>query len=258
MHFHLPKPLHGWREFAGEVGIIVVGVLIALAAEQVVEKFSWRERVHQAEASMSKELSDDDGSQAYERLAMSPCIAKELARAEQALIAERDRHVAFVAPALSPPPFRTWDANAWQAAVSSGATSHMSTERMYLWSSPYALTPDMNQGSLRESQDWAELDRISAVSAHPSDAERERMMGATRPGAAGQCLPQLHDGCLSAIFARRGSARSNLLEALRHQQVASRADALLSHRSECPLSTRNRRPASRYCRRWEFQIRWKA
>ena len=37
MHFHLPKPLHGWREFAGEVGIIVVGVLIALAAEQVVK-----------------------------------------------------------------------------------------------------------------------------------------------------------------------------------------------------------------------------
>ena len=32
MHFQVPKPLHGWREFAGEVGIIVVGVLIALAA----------------------------------------------------------------------------------------------------------------------------------------------------------------------------------------------------------------------------------
>ena len=31
MHFHLPKPLHGWREFAGEVAIIVIGVLIALA-----------------------------------------------------------------------------------------------------------------------------------------------------------------------------------------------------------------------------------
>ncbi len=36
MHFHLPKPLHGWREFVGEVGIIVVGVLIALGAEQIV------------------------------------------------------------------------------------------------------------------------------------------------------------------------------------------------------------------------------
>src|SRR3982751_6817081 len=37
MHFHLPKPLHGWREFVGEVGIIVIGVLIALGAESVVE-----------------------------------------------------------------------------------------------------------------------------------------------------------------------------------------------------------------------------
>ena len=33
MHIHLPKPLHGWRAFLGEVGIIVLGVLIALAAE---------------------------------------------------------------------------------------------------------------------------------------------------------------------------------------------------------------------------------
>ena len=30
MHFHLPNPLHGWRELAGEVAIIVVGVLIGL------------------------------------------------------------------------------------------------------------------------------------------------------------------------------------------------------------------------------------
>ena len=44
MHFHLPKPLHGWREFAGEVGIIVIGVLIALGAEQIVE---WVHSQHQ-------------------------------------------------------------------------------------------------------------------------------------------------------------------------------------------------------------------
>src|SRR5689334_14307015 len=48
MHFHLPKPLHGWREFAGEVGIIVIGVLIALGAEQVVERLHHRWQVNQA------------------------------------------------------------------------------------------------------------------------------------------------------------------------------------------------------------------
>ena len=29
MHFHLPKRLHSWREFVGEIGIFVIGVLIA-------------------------------------------------------------------------------------------------------------------------------------------------------------------------------------------------------------------------------------
>lgn len=31
MHLKLPKPLHGWRAFAGEVGIVVLGVILALA-----------------------------------------------------------------------------------------------------------------------------------------------------------------------------------------------------------------------------------
>jgi hypothetical protein len=178
MHFHLPKPLHGWRDFIGEVGIIVIGVLIALGAEQIVERIVWREQVRQAETSMTQELSDDDGPQAYERLALQPCIIRQLDRAEQALIAERDRHVAFVPTALWTPPFHTWDDNAWRAAVSSQATSHMSTERMYAWSNPYALTADMNEGAVRESQDWAELERIATLPAHPSDVGRERIMAA--------------------------------------------------------------------------------
>ena len=178
MHFHLPKPLHGWRAFAGEVGIIVVGVLIALAAEQVVEGFSWKNRVQQAESSMTKEIADDDGPQAYERLAMRPCIVRELDGAEQALIAERDSGGTFVPPRLTTPPFRTWDENSWLAAISSQATSHMPTKRMYDWSAPFSLIADMNQASLRETQDWAELERIDTLAKHPSDAERERIMAA--------------------------------------------------------------------------------
>lgn len=47
MHIHLPKPLHGWREFVGEVGIIVIGILIALGGEQVVEKIHHRSQVRE-------------------------------------------------------------------------------------------------------------------------------------------------------------------------------------------------------------------
>ncbi|HWC55911.1 MAG TPA: hypothetical protein VG434_02960, partial [Sphingomicrobium sp.] len=66
MHFHLPKPLHGWREFAGEVGIIVVGVLIALGAEQVVEEWRWHRQVGEANLAFRTELGIG-ASDAYER-----------------------------------------------------------------------------------------------------------------------------------------------------------------------------------------------
>src|SRR5690348_17293239 len=38
MEFHKPKPFHSWREFLKEVGIIFLGVCIALTAEQVVQR----------------------------------------------------------------------------------------------------------------------------------------------------------------------------------------------------------------------------
>lgn len=59
MHFHLPKPLHGWRELAGEVGIIVIGVLIALGAEQVVEEWRWNQKVAVVRKSLMGELAND-------------------------------------------------------------------------------------------------------------------------------------------------------------------------------------------------------
>ena len=36
MQFHLPKPLHGWRSFLGEVGVVLLGVLLALGAQQLI------------------------------------------------------------------------------------------------------------------------------------------------------------------------------------------------------------------------------
>ena len=59
MHFHLPKPLHGWRAFFGEVGIIVLGVLIALSAEQAVDAWRWSERVAVVRNSIMRELAND-------------------------------------------------------------------------------------------------------------------------------------------------------------------------------------------------------
>ena len=42
MDIHKPKSIRNWREFLTEIGTIVLGVSIALAAEQAVEWWHWR------------------------------------------------------------------------------------------------------------------------------------------------------------------------------------------------------------------------
>ena len=59
MHFHLPKPLHNWREVAGEVGVIVIGILIAIGLEQTVEWFHHRSEVREATAKLRAEALEN-------------------------------------------------------------------------------------------------------------------------------------------------------------------------------------------------------
>lgn len=59
MRIRLPTPLHGWRAFAGEVGVIVLGVLLALAAQEVAQKISARADATELRQSMINELAMD-------------------------------------------------------------------------------------------------------------------------------------------------------------------------------------------------------
>lgn len=128
MHFHLPKPLHGWREFAGEVGIIVVGVLIALGAEQVVETLHWRQAASAARDSVAEEMQDQYFA-ASEMAIAQPCIDRQLELIEQAVIApgpyrpvpsytEGAFRFSFRGPA------RAWSDDVWQSVSNDGTVAH--------------------------------------------------------------------------------------------------------------------------------------
>ena len=51
-----PTPLKGWRVFAGEVGVIVLGVLLALGAQQVVEDLQMRGDVREFRRTIDHEI----------------------------------------------------------------------------------------------------------------------------------------------------------------------------------------------------------
>jgi hypothetical protein len=132
MHMHLPKPLHGWREFVGEVGIIVIGVLIALGAEQVLESWHWHRQANETVLAIKDELAGDY-AQAVEAASVAPCVDRQLVDLEAALVKPDFTAVpAYTDSALNRfvvrTPSRPWADSAWKAATSEGTVSHLAAD----------------------------------------------------------------------------------------------------------------------------------
>ena len=124
MHFHLPKPLHGWRAFVGEVGIIVIGVLIALAAEQVVEWLHWRNEVADARRALDREVAYDLGA-VEKRQREAPCIDRRLREIRSLLTGSTSGLRSGSRPPLGQPQLWRPRTDVWQVAVAGQAAEHM-------------------------------------------------------------------------------------------------------------------------------------
>jgi len=124
MHFHLPKPLHGWREFAGEVGIIVVGVLIALGAEQVVEDIHWRHTIANERKALNADVADMWSAESA-RVVIQRCVDSRLG--ELTLVFARHQQgkpLGIIGP-IGRPSVWTGSQSALQMATADGSLSHM-------------------------------------------------------------------------------------------------------------------------------------
>jgi hypothetical protein len=160
MHFHLPKPLHGWRAFAGEVGIIVIGVLIALGAEQVVERLHWRNQVADAERAMSFELGDSIG-QSIERQRLNPCIERRLDDIGRVLdSAEKTGRLPPLGE-IGAAPYRTWIRGSWDSTRQGQTASHFSRRELTNLSVVYGFIDKIDEMVTPEQQVWAQLAAVS-------------------------------------------------------------------------------------------------
>jgi hypothetical protein len=178
MHVHLPKALHDWRELAREVAIIVIGVLIALTAEQLVDSWHWRHKVAAATDAMRHELLWDDGPQIYQRAAMYPCIAKQLDAIRAAVEAGEGR------PEVSDLIRGYWvqslsyDNVAHEAADTSDITSHIPTAQLEPFTLAYAIMPFLDRTAATEAVDSARLRAFQRTGGALSEAERMQVLNA--------------------------------------------------------------------------------
>lgn len=162
MHVHLPKPLHGWRAFAGEVGIIVLGVLIALGAEQLVQAIHNNGVRHEARENILDEIGQNLDTM-RRRSATQPCIDKRLDEL-QSLIDKAAGGVALPRPLWVGRP-QVWDMNSerWRSASASGLTSLFSPQEQFGYATMYLRFGTMLDAEAIEQPAWAHLRELEAL-----------------------------------------------------------------------------------------------
>ena len=153
MHIHLPKPLHGWREFAGEVGIIVLGVLIALGLDQIADQMRWRRKVDQSEANMRVEVARDR-TNAAEFSILAPCADAYMDRMVADLRAKNSADLSKLYAIGAPFVREAWTATAWDAAVASQIGDHMNATRFLDYAEAFRRAELMRDWQLRLRQDY--------------------------------------------------------------------------------------------------------
>jgi hypothetical protein len=163
MHVHLPKQLHGWREFLGEVGIIVVGVGIALIAEQLVEAWHWRQVVAEEGEALDQEVYYIWDAMTS-RVALQTCVDRRLA--DLAIIFARHesrRPVGLTGP-IGRPRVSTVGTTALQIATADGALSHMSLTQKRAYLEVYESYDLFTRNVAEERASWRALQSLN----HPA------------------------------------------------------------------------------------------
>jgi hypothetical protein len=166
MDIHKPKPWHGWPEFLKEVGTIVIGVLIALGAEQGVEWLHWQERTQAAEAQLQRELSFSWGT-AEERIEVTPCLERRLAALEDRLLGPETPWTPLppmvhpqTGPAVYDTPFRNWDSDVWRSLAADGTVGHLGRDRQVRLGRLYVQIAHLEADNRQEFSEIGELNLL--------------------------------------------------------------------------------------------------
>ena len=112
MRFRLPRPLHGWREFAYEIVIVVIGVLLALAGAQLIDTLNTRSEVASFREAVDHELGRDLGIY-QSMMPWRACVTRRTRELERFLAdARAGRHDPLARP-IGRPFMQTFYFSAW-------------------------------------------------------------------------------------------------------------------------------------------------
>lgn len=156
---HAPhEPVHGWRDFLVHLSTITIGLLIALSLEGCVEWWHHRHLVHEAEASLQREIESnakglegvlDDVRKEQSVLKQDVAVMNKIIANPK--VPNRDEMTINFR-------IRTFDEVSWKTAQSTGALSYMPYERAQEYSNIYSA-----QNVLGMAEEQAVRDTVLSV-----------------------------------------------------------------------------------------------
>jgi hypothetical protein len=155
MAFRVPRLEKSGREFAREVAIVILGVLVALALEQVAA--SWRDRARAADirTSMDEELSDF--ITVFDiRAVASRCIAAKLDALDRALAGHPQPPFRNVGRA----PFFFSSHGAWNSDAADLLARHYGPATVRVYGEAYQGMAEFATLAQREQDEWIVLQTL--------------------------------------------------------------------------------------------------
>ena len=196
-HIHVPKSPHGWRDAIIDIAIIGVGVLIALAAEQLTQRLEWRHKAEVAKAAMSRELLWDDGPQIYQRAAMHACLVDKIDAIRGAVEAGKSRQAIGDLIAGYHLDFVTFDSLALYAANSADVAPHMKPADLDVFLEAYSAIPMMDRVNAAEAADLARMRALKRSGGRLSQYEEAEVLAGVE--ALRNDEEQMWDGAKTAL-----------------------------------------------------------
>ena len=155
MKVRVPRALLGWRKFLGEVWIVILGVFIALAAEQWVQDRQWQQQVKQFRDALRREIASNMGTYEFRR-AQDRCVDFRIAELERWLEGHLDGRPVVLTGTIGIPASLSLRTSVWESRTSDLET-HMPLEERLTYAKLYDEAANNEAHRLAERDAWIEL-----------------------------------------------------------------------------------------------------
>lgn len=175
------KPPHGWNAVVWELAIVTLGVLIALAAQQIVEALHDRSIAAETRADLTDELNSDLMSMVL-RQSSELCIERRLTEL-RAIVTQWEKTGSFETPKwVSQTPVIEIELSRYDAALSAGRLALLSGDEQYRMGAVVARIRKFDDWQIQERVPWGQLRALqfgaNALSAHDRAGIRSSLQNA--------------------------------------------------------------------------------